>query len=143
MERFLRPGEFMVATCYAPIAYPQLPVLVFKAADPESPFGPGRRPRLAATGSLHSCNPDRSVAPEAVTGAPPLMSSPDSPKLPDLPCFLERIANKISIAATALISRVVVKKIVLTGFPIRVHKKKAVIKYMFHNPEDVKWFKVR
>ena len=62
MERFLRPGEYMVASCYAPIAYPQLPVLVFKAADPEAPFGPGRRTRLAATGSLHSCNPDRSGA---------------------------------------------------------------------------------
>lgn len=37
--------------------------------------------------------------------------------------------------------RVVLKKIVLTGYPIRVRKRKAVVKHMFHRPEDVKWFK--
>lgn len=37
--------------------------------------------------------------------------------------------------------RIVLKQIVLTGYPIRVRKRKAVVKYMFHCPEDVKWFK--
>lgn len=37
--------------------------------------------------------------------------------------------------------RMVLKKIVLTGYPIRVRKRKAVVKHMFHRPEDVKWFK--
>ncbi|CAM9722015.1 unnamed protein product [Scytosiphon promiscuus] len=37
--------------------------------------------------------------------------------------------------------RIVLKKIVLTGYPIRVRKRKAVVKHMFHRPEDVKWFK--
>jgi pre-rRNA-processing protein TSR1 len=37
--------------------------------------------------------------------------------------------------------RVVLKKIVLTGYPLKVHKKKAIVKYMFFNPEDVKWYK--
>jgi pre-rRNA-processing protein TSR1 len=37
--------------------------------------------------------------------------------------------------------RVVLKRIILSGFPARVHKKKAVVKYMFFNPEDVKWYK--
>eukprot|EP00873_Tetraselmis_striata_P008944 jgi/Tetstr1/429208/TSEL_019160.t1 len=94
MERFLRAGEYTMASCYAPIIYPQMPVLVFKAAGPDS-SGISRKARLAAVGSLHSCNPDR----------------------------------------------VVLKKIVLSGYPVRVHKKKATIKYMFHNPEDIKWFK--
>ena len=52
-------------------------------------------PRIMATGTVHSCNPDR----------------------------------------------VVLKRIILTGFPQRVHKKKAIVKYMFFNAEDVKWFK--
>ena len=38
-------------------------------------------------------------------------------------------------------NRIVLKKIVLTGYPIRVRKRKAVVKHMFHRPEDVKWFK--
>ena len=34
--------------------------------------------------------------------------------------------------------RIVVKRIVLTGYPTRVHKRHAVVKYMFYNPDDVK-----
>ena len=37
--------------------------------------------------------------------------------------------------------RVVLKKVVLTGFPVKVHKKKAVVRWMFHAPEDVRWFR--
>ncbi|KAL6492972.1 hypothetical protein OROGR_032731 [Orobanche gracilis] len=32
-------------------------------------------------------------------------------------------------------------KIILTGYPQRVSKLKATVRYMFHNPEDVRWFK--
>jgi len=34
--------------------------------------------------------------------------------------------------------RIVVKRIVLTGYPTRVHKRHATVKYMFYNPDDVK-----
>ncbi|KAG8378073.1 hypothetical protein BUALT_Bualt08G0100100 [Buddleja alternifolia] len=37
--------------------------------------------------------------------------------------------------------RIVLKRIILTGYPQRVSKSKATVRYMFHNPEDVKWFK--
>jgi pre-rRNA-processing protein TSR1 len=37
--------------------------------------------------------------------------------------------------------RIVIKRIILTGFPVRVHKRHATVKYMFYDPEDVKWFK--
>ena len=37
--------------------------------------------------------------------------------------------------------RVALKKTVLSGYPVKVHKKKAVVRWMFHNPEDVRWFK--
>lgn len=35
----------------------------------------------------------------------------------------------------------ILKRIVLTGYPLRVHKKKATIRYMFFNPTDIKYFK--
>jgi len=89
MERWLRPGQPAMASCYAPISYPPLPLLAFKE-DPA-----GGPPQLAATGSLRGANPDR----------------------------------------------VVLKKIVLTGFPVRVHKKRATVRFMFHNPDDVRWFR--
>ncbi|OIV97573.1 hypothetical protein TanjilG_12330 [Lupinus angustifolius] len=37
--------------------------------------------------------------------------------------------------------RIILKRSILTGYPQRVSKRKAAVKYMFHNPEDVKWFK--
>eukprot|EP00727_Mastigamoeba_balamuthi_P013329 m51a1_g8619 hypothetical protein (765) ;mRNA; r:69220-71597 len=37
--------------------------------------------------------------------------------------------------------RVVCKKIVLTGFPFKITKKRAVVRAMFWNPEDIEWFK--
>ena len=37
--------------------------------------------------------------------------------------------------------RIVLKKVVLTGLPIRVRKKFAVVKHLFHDPQDVRWFK--
>lgn len=33
--------------------------------------------------------------------------------------------------------RIVVKRIILTGYPTRVHKRNATVKYMFYNPDDV------
>ncbi|CAK7272182.1 ribosome bioproteinsis protein tsr1 [Sporothrix epigloea] len=38
-------------------------------------------------------------------------------------------------------SRVVAKRVVLTGHPYHIHKKIVTIRYMFFNREDVEWFK--
>lgn len=51
----------------------------------------------------------------------------------------ELVATGSMIGADA--DRIVLKRIVLTGYPVRVHKRFATVKYMFYDPEDVKWFK--
>lgn len=38
-------------------------------------------------------------------------------------------------------NRVVIKKIVLTGSPFKCQQRKAVVRWMFYSPEDVRWFK--
>ena len=38
-------------------------------------------------------------------------------------------------------SRVIAKRIILTGHPYHIHKKIVTIRYMFFNREDVEWFK--
>ncbi|KAK3129271.1 hypothetical protein QOZ80_6BG0475740 [Eleusine coracana subsp. coracana] len=88
MERFLHHGRFSIASVYAPICFPPLPLIVLKNRD-------GEQPAIAAVGSLKCVDPDR----------------------------------------------IILKKIVLTGYPQRVSKLKAMVRYMFHNPDDVRWFK--
>ncbi|KAL2630707.1 hypothetical protein R1flu_015393 [Riccia fluitans] len=86
-ERFLRPGQFALASVFAPVSYPPHPLVVFK----EFPDGV----RLVASGSLRKVDPDQ----------------------------------------------IILKRIILSGYPHRVSKRKAVVRFMFHNPEDVRWFK--
>ncbi|PRT53347.1 Ribosome biogenesis protein TSR1 [Wickerhamiella sorbophila] len=38
-------------------------------------------------------------------------------------------------------SRIIVKTAILTGHPLKIHKKLVTVRYMFFNPEDVAWFK--
>ncbi|XP_058220567.1 uncharacterized protein LOC131330850 [Rhododendron vialii] len=89
MERFLHAGQFSVASIYAPISFPPLPLVVLKREPTSASLS------VAAVGSLRSIDPDR----------------------------------------------IILKRIILTGYPQRVSKKKATVKYMFHKPEDVRWFK--
>lgn len=87
-ERFLRHGQFTVASCYGPITFAPCPVLVFKE------LAQGVRV-LVATGSFSHVDPNR----------------------------------------------IILKKVILTGVPIRVRKKFAVIRHLLHDPMDVRWFK--
>ncbi|CAH9128835.1 unnamed protein product [Cuscuta epithymum] len=89
MERFLHAGRFSIASIYAPISFPPLPLVALKIN------GEATSPAVAAIGSLRCIDPDR----------------------------------------------IILKKIILTGYPLRVSKMKASVRYMFHTPEDVRWFK--
>jgi pre-rRNA-processing protein TSR1 len=52
---------------------------------------------------------------------------------------LELVAKGTVVEENA--NRVILKKIILTGYPLKITKKKAVVRYMFFNPEDVNYFK--
>lgn len=61
-------------------------------------------------------------------------SNGTSPKVP-----FKLIATGTSLAPSS--SRVIAKRIILTGHPYKIHKKLVTIRYMFFNREDVEWFK--
>ena len=64
-------------------------------------------------------------------------------------CFTENSYKSESvdiIAATGVVMppnplKCILKRIILTGYPLKCHKKKAVIRYMFFEPKDIKYFK--
>nr|CAD1833442.1 unnamed protein product [Ananas comosus var. bracteatus] len=78
-----------------------------------------------------------------------------SKRLPVVACGLLQHESKMSVlhfrSATSRCcccslksvdpDRIILKKIILTGYPQRVSKSKAIVRYMFHHPEDVRWFK--
>lgn len=39
------------------------------------------------------------------------------------------------------LDRVVLKRIILSGAPFRINKKTCTIRFMFHNQDDIAWFK--
>ena len=64
-------------------------------------------------------------------------------------CFTEQSLKSESvdiIAATGVVMppnplKVILKRIILTGYPLKCHKKKAVVRYMFFEPKDIKYFR--
>ena len=37
--------------------------------------------------------------------------------------------------------QVIMKRIILTGYPYKINRRRAVVRYMFFNPKDIKYFK--
>ncbi|XP_004500884.1 uncharacterized protein [Cicer arietinum] len=69
--------------------------------------------------------------------------------LPPLPTIVLKRIGEDAVPAVAAVGslktvdpdRIILKRVILTGYPQRVSKRKASVKHMFYNPEDVKWFK--
>lgn len=53
--------------------------------------------------------------------------------------LLGLIATGTSLPAST--SRVIAKRVILTGHPYKIYKKLVTVRYMFFNKEDVQWFK--
>lgn len=76
------------------------------------------------------------IAPITWGSVPALFFQP-SASMPGTP--LAMIATGTSLPAST--SRVIAKRVILTGHPYKIHKKLVTVRYMFFNKEDVQWFK--
>lgn len=112
-DRFLHPGRTAIATFTGPLTWGSVPVLVFRRAGSEK-------------------SSDDTEAPALIDSAAP--SSEDPPSSSDL----ELIGTATTLPPSS--SRVVAKRVILTGHPFKIHKKLVTVRYMFFNREDVTWF---
>ena len=76
------------------------------------------------------------IAPITWGSVPAIFFQP-SVSMPSTPQLL--IATGTSLPAST--SRVIAKRVILTGHPYKIHKKLVTVRYMFFNKEDVQWFK--
>lgn len=131
LDRFFLPGGWVNASLYAPITFAPMPVLVYKRIPiskekfihPKKYMGPG--PDFLT----HQAPPDE------------LYPAPDR-------VHFEKASReyKLQLVATGSVlnasaDRVVLKRSILTGYPTKVSKRLASVRFMFFNPTDIDWFK--
>jgi pre-rRNA-processing protein TSR1 len=109
-DRFLHPGRTAIATFIGPMTWGPVPVLVFR----QSKASLDEAPALI----------------DSMTDAPVTNNTESS--------GLQLIGTATTIPPSS--SRIIAKRIILTGVPFKIHKKLVTIRYMFFNREDVAWF---
>jgi len=156
-EKFLQGGgRVATATAYAPICYAPCPVLAFKRIplDPEVAAVGGQTVTASAiaraAGSGEGAALPSSAA-SAAGGAAALTADEPLPLLYPAPDRLNVAAacgpryRLVLVAAGSVLGadpdRLVLKRVVLTGYPTRIKVRSATIKYLFFNPGDVEYWK--
>jgi pre-rRNA-processing protein TSR1 len=114
-DRFLHPGRTAIASFLGPLTWGSVPVLVFKDA----------------AGDSIDTETEVSTLVEATDAGRVASSGKSSQQL-------RLIGNATTIPPSS--SRVIAKRVILTGHPYKIHKKLVTIRYMFFNREDVAWF---
>ncbi len=111
-DRYLHPGRTAVASFIGPVLWGSVPCLYFK----------------------------RPTAPKAGDAIEDLANSMQADSDISAPASgLELIGTGTVLPPST--SRVIAKRIVLTGHPYKIHKKLVTVRYMFFNAEDISYFR--
>lgn len=111
-DRFLHPGRTAVATFIGPVVWGSVPCLYFKRAS-------------QSTDAIETLAQD--------------LQQQQGHSTTITPTGLELIATGTALPPNP--SRIIAKRIILTGHPYKIHKKLVTVRYMFFHNEDVEFFK--
>lgn len=114
-DRFLHPGRTAIATITGPLTWGSVPVLVFRDASARLHDSAAEAPALVEAMATDG---------DAATGI--------------LSQQLRLVGNATTVPPSS--TRVIAKRVILTGHLYKIHKKLVTIRYMFFNKEDVAWF---
>ncbi|USW48689.1 Putative ribosome biogenesis protein Bms1/Tsr1 [Septoria linicola] len=115
-DRYLHPGRTAVATFIGPVTWGSVPCLFFAAPTPSQPSSSGAADAI-----------------ESLARSLNLTSSSSSQH------HLEMLATGTTLPPST--SRIIAKRIILTGHPYKIHKRVVTVRYMFFNNEDVNYFR--
>ena len=118
--RFMPAAGTAVASMFCPIMFPSQPLLAFV---PQTAAACAAASQAVAAGGI-------AAAPAALLGGARAAAA----------------SGELTLALSGSLvkcdpDRIILKRINLTGYPLKVHKRKAVVRWMFHNPDDVRWFR--
>ncbi|KAB8346239.1 hypothetical protein FH972_023284 [Carpinus fangiana] len=116
-DRYLHPGRTVVASFTAPLTWGSVPALFFKKTSTI----PKRADDDDEESVVNANEMDTDAAPPSLTPA------------------LSLIGHGTTLAPST--SRIIAKRIVLTGEPFKINRRLVTIRYMFFTAEDVAWFK--
>ncbi|OAP55347.1 hypothetical protein AYL99_10320 [Fonsecaea erecta] len=129
-DRFLHPGRTAIATFTGPMTWGSVPVLVFQRQA---------APKQSSDAATTTITADM----ETDTTAPALIDS--SHQTHESTSSSSSSASSLRLIGTATTlppssTRVIAKRVVLTGHPYKIHKKLVTVRYMFFSRADVQWF---
>jgi pre-rRNA-processing protein TSR1 len=137
VQRFFQMGGFAMASFYGRITFPPASVIMFK---------PSAQVAAAVLGQQANAGGASASAAAASSGGVPSLSDVLVPaplrSLSSIP-FDGHVSPIVASGTLHSVNpdRMLIKRIVLTGTPISVHKRHAVVRHMFFNAEDVRYFK--
>jgi pre-rRNA-processing protein TSR1 len=113
-------GSFFAASLYAPITFGHAPAMLSVVSREE----------------LAQESPDQEEKQE----------EEEEDMVMDAASAAPKIQGSQSIVASGSVinvnpNRIMLKRIILTGYPVKVKKRTGTIKHMFHFPEDISWFR--
>jgi len=154
-ERFLHKGRFTVCSLYSRVMFPPANVLLFKPTADQRHEGKSQDDKSQDDKSQDDKSQDTTQHKKKQVKTEDKSKQPSSEEsiLRDNQVGEEK-DNDLGFGESSLgtlvasgtltcadPARLLIKRVVLTGYPVSVHKRSAIVRYMFFHPDDIRWFK--